>query len=272
MKLKYYGTSAAEGWPGLFCRCDACCRARALGGKNLRTRAQATVDDALLLDFGPDTNLHIVRDGLPLHEMHACLMTHTHEDHLQPMELLWRTPPYAHEVRGDFTLYGNEEMMRILENLHKTYGKQVASIQGRQMADFAPASVEDYVITAMPACHDRRQRCLIYIVERDGKRLLYAHDTGIFSDRVWEYIAGMQFDCVSLDCTMGLASEGSNHMGIPDILRVRDKMAQKNCIGEHTVMIASHFSHNTARTHEELEAILRPEGFLTAYDGMEVVF
>ena len=61
-------------------------------------------------------------------------------------------------------------------------------------------------------------------------------------------------------------------MGIPDILRVRDKMAQKNCIGEHTVMIASHFSHNTARTHEELEAILRPEGFLTAYDGMEVVF
>ena len=33
MKITYYGTAAAEAWPGVFCRCDACERARAAGGR-----------------------------------------------------------------------------------------------------------------------------------------------------------------------------------------------------------------------------------------------
>ena len=33
MKLKYFGTAAAEGWPGLFCSCPTCEEARRLGEK-----------------------------------------------------------------------------------------------------------------------------------------------------------------------------------------------------------------------------------------------
>ena len=66
MKIKYLGTAAAEGWPALFCDCPSCQKARELGGKNIRTRAQAVVDGRLLIDFGPDTYLHVIRDGLKL--------------------------------------------------------------------------------------------------------------------------------------------------------------------------------------------------------------
>ena len=37
----------------MFCRCELCEKARALGGKNIRTRSQALVNDDLLLDLPP---------------------------------------------------------------------------------------------------------------------------------------------------------------------------------------------------------------------------
>lgn len=58
MKLTYYGTAAAEGFPALYCHCDACERARKSGGKNIRTRSQALINDDLLIDFPADTYMH----------------------------------------------------------------------------------------------------------------------------------------------------------------------------------------------------------------------
>lgn len=48
MKLQYLGTAAAEGWPALFCECDHCKRAKEAGGRNIRTRSQAVIDDTLM--------------------------------------------------------------------------------------------------------------------------------------------------------------------------------------------------------------------------------
>ena len=51
MKLTYHGTAAAEAFPGMFCTCDTCERARKAGGRNIRGRSQALVNDDLLIDF-----------------------------------------------------------------------------------------------------------------------------------------------------------------------------------------------------------------------------
>ncbi len=64
MRIKYFGTAAAEGFPGLFCSCEACERARKAGGKNIRTRSQALIDRALLIDFPADTYMHVLHGGL----------------------------------------------------------------------------------------------------------------------------------------------------------------------------------------------------------------
>ena len=86
MKFRYLGTAAAEGWPALFCDCEACRKAAALGGKNIRTRSQALVDDKILIDFPADTLWHTLTYHLPLFSIHTCLITHSHSDHLYPAD------------------------------------------------------------------------------------------------------------------------------------------------------------------------------------------
>ena len=55
MKIKYLGTAAAEAVPAPFCECEICERAREKGGRNIRTRSQAVIDDRILIDFCADT-------------------------------------------------------------------------------------------------------------------------------------------------------------------------------------------------------------------------
>ena len=51
MKLRYLGTAAAEGIPGVFCDCKVCREARTKKGRFIRTRSQLLLEDELLIDF-----------------------------------------------------------------------------------------------------------------------------------------------------------------------------------------------------------------------------
>ncbi|MBR5263155.1 MAG: hypothetical protein IKV50_00525, partial [Clostridia bacterium] len=97
MKLTYLGTAAAEGWPALFCRCEYCKKALERGGKNLRTRSQAMVNDDLLIDFPADSFSHMQQNGLNFSAVKTLLITHSHMDHFSPTDLHLRsTSYYAH--------------------------------------------------------------------------------------------------------------------------------------------------------------------------------
>ena len=64
MRIKYLGTAAAEGVPAIFCSCEVCKKARELGGRNIRTRSQAIIDDRLLIDFPPDSCVHFMTNSI----------------------------------------------------------------------------------------------------------------------------------------------------------------------------------------------------------------
>ena len=51
MKIKFLGTAAAEAYPAMFCDCENCKKAESLGGKNIRTRSQALIENDMLIDF-----------------------------------------------------------------------------------------------------------------------------------------------------------------------------------------------------------------------------
>ena len=90
MQFQYLGTAAAEGWPAVFCRCKYCLEAQRLGGKNIRTRSQAIVNDDLLLDLPPDTYMHKLMNHLDLSRVKYLFVTHFHMDHFYPQELTVR--------------------------------------------------------------------------------------------------------------------------------------------------------------------------------------
>src|SRR5271163_705056 len=87
MKVTLLGTSGAEGWPGLFCCCEACAKARALRGKNIHTRSSALIDNVLKIDFPPDILHQVIAFDLDLRALKALIFTHGHDDHFSGPEL-----------------------------------------------------------------------------------------------------------------------------------------------------------------------------------------
>lgn len=277
MEIQYLGTAAAEGWPAVFCDCDICRRARKLGGKELRTRTQAIVDRKILIDFPPDTYTHALKYTLQLGQIQHLLVTHSHMDHFFPVELIHRHEHFGHNVKGMLHVYGNETVERafydaVLIDRFKMHPLEEA-VRFIKLEPFADFMADGYHITPVLADHDKRENCFIYIIEKDGKCLLYGHDTGInLSQEAWNCIFSHKYDLVSLDATMGKKQIDGYHMGLPDDLTFIKMLEERGCIHHNTIKVMNHFSHNGGMTHEQLEAFGEEHGMVASYDGMKVLF
>lgn len=269
MELKYLGTAAAEGIPGIFCQCALCREAARRGGHDLRSRSQAVIDGRLLIDLPPDAYWHMVRDGVDLPGMAHLLITHTHADHFYPEELSYRRPGFC-GARGTLTLYGNGALLQKVTAFLQANGASAEDCRLSlvRLSAFTPLGIAGYTVTPLPAAHDRHEECFIYLIEQGGRRLLYGNDTGVFPESVWAYLKGRPLHLVSLDCTYGRQAEGSNHMGAPDLVAVRQRLIDMGCADGGTLFAATHFSHNGGALHAELEALLAPHGFVIAHDGL----
>jgi phosphoribosyl 1,2-cyclic phosphate phosphodiesterase len=123
LRLTFLGTGAAEGFPALWCRCQRCQTARARGGRNLRFRSAALINDDLLLDVGPDLVASAVRLGLDLAPVQALLVTHPHSDHLDPTVLMWRRKGFVTTPLPPLQLYGSA---RTIERATRPEGQAAA--------------------------------------------------------------------------------------------------------------------------------------------------
>ncbi|MCI7100229.1 MAG: MBL fold metallo-hydrolase [Lachnospiraceae bacterium] len=277
MEIQYLGTAAAEGWPALFCDCGICRRARQVRGKELRTRTQSIIDGQILVDFPPDTYAHALNYSLQLGQIQHLLITHSHMDHFFPVELIHRHEHFGHNAKGILHVYGNEAVEKafydaVLIDRFKVHplDDHVKFIRLEPFADFI---ADGYHIIPVPADHDKRETCFIYIIEKDGKCLLYGHDTGLnLTQEAWNCIFSHKYDLISMDATMGRKQIGGYHMGLPDDVEFARLLEEKGCIDEHTVRVINHFSHNGEMTHEELDQFAREHGMIASYDGMKVNF
>jgi len=275
MDIHYLGTAAVEGWPAVFCECETCTKARKIGGKNIRTRSQVLIDSTLLVDLPPDTYYHAIREQIKLSKIVSLVVTHSHQDHFYPIELIMRGEPYAHIASESsmLTVYGNDKV-------HSFFNDAMKQDDSRNLKDricfqeihaFEPFSTKDgYDILPLLANHAKDEKCLIYIIKKDGKTILYGNDTGWFPEATWAHIANIHFNLVSLDCTCMGEKDGTYHMGLPDNIAVRKRLEEERCIDEHTQFVITHFSHNGKLMHDELVKIAQPQGFIAAYDGMTI--
>lgn len=277
MKINYLGTAASEGWPAIFCNCDYCNTARKLRGKNLRTRSQAIIDKSLLIDFPPDSYSHALYGNIPFTNIRDLLITHTHFDHFFPTDLMLQLPPYAHERKEILHVYGNEKaFLRLKIMANSLYGSDNIS----NIIDYHIIKTGDvfktstgYKVTALKADHGRKdQEFFIYLIENNGKKLLYAHDTGWFPEETWTKLLGNKIDFLSIDGTNGPLEGQNGHLGVPAILNLLDVMRKNQIISEGTKVVMSHFSHNGGLLQKELEELVKPYGIAVAYDGYTLEF
>lgn len=279
MKIKYYGTAAAEGFPAIFCACDACEKAAQLGGRNIRTRSQALIDGKLLIDFPPDTYLHVLNYGLDLTTITTCLITHNHSDHLCAAELEKRRPAFAHtrnnEAHLPFDIYISEKSSREFEGHPQNTAVEDGTLRLFTVKAFSPFEAEGYIITPLKAAHDPRVEPLIYMISKSGKTMLYGHDTGYFPEETWKYLEKNKpyFHFISLDCT-GIIREKyrEHHMSLEANVEVRDRLIEIGCADENTIFCVHHFSHNGGVVYDDFVPLAKEQGFMVSYDTMEVEF
>ncbi|KIL41353.1 carbon-phosphorus lyase [Gordoniibacillus kamchatkensis] len=267
MKIQFLGTAAFEGIPSLFCQCATCKQARTLGGKNIRTRTSVMIDEALKIDFPPDTLHHSLRYGLDMDNIQDLLLTHSHSDHLYADDLLIRSEGYAQSAGTPIHVYGHDLPLRqCLQQL----GGHPHQYHFHRVRPFETVKTQTATIVPLPAAHDRMETCLIYCIEKDGKTILYGHDSGWFPDETWDYLKNIQLDMAILECTSGRLPYKTNHMNAEAVLETREWMVANDVLKPGARMAVTHFSHNAGLLHEDLTEIFEPHGIEVAYDGMVV--
>lgn len=280
MKYKYYGTAAAEGIPAIWCECEVCVRARKKGGRNIMSRSQQTIDDKIMIDFPADTFMHITQ-GLPITKIHTCIITHDHQDHFYPEDILMRNIWFAPVIKNDtpFSLYSMKQSIEHWEKLVEKEGQVPPErVEIHEITPFKSFEAEGYKITPLTARHDEEAGSVIYLIEKDGKCVLHANDTGYFKEETWEYLKEnpCHINFASFDCTMTVSYPENDmmfgHMNYATVKNVRNKLRALGMIDDNTICAINHFSHNNKMIYDDLVNFVKDDGFIVSYDGLEVEF
>ena len=282
MKLTFLGTAAANAFPEAFCKCSNCQTARNLGGKSLRKRSSALINDDLLLDLGPDIMASSQMHNISLTNVQFCLQTHPHADHMDLSHLLSRSPgfgvigaPRLHFHASPQTLTrADQTFRRDLRGfgLFDKQGEQELNLAIHAIEPLTPMKVGEYRVVAIPANHARNFGASLYAIEKDGCRIFYGTDTAEFLDETWQAFRDHElcFDLVILDHTYGPDEPGSDHLSARQVAEHTSRMREEGDLdfGRRLSQFVSHvnnthvctwFSDPVAPHGVGLQSIHQPE-------------
>ncbi|MBQ9326829.1 MAG: hypothetical protein IJ246_13780 [Clostridia bacterium] len=287
MKLTFLGTGAGEGYPGFWCRCEHCTYARTHGGRNIRAYSAAVLDDTVLLDCGPTAFPNASRFGKDLTQAQVLLITHPHEDHVLPLQLMWRAAdesthalPYAERTQHggarftpiqDLTIYGNaftEEALRRIWDADTFQKNRMTFVRIQEGEAFSACG---YRITPVRGHHGQPGFSHSYIIEKDGRCLLYALDSGHFDPDQQEILRQHVYHTVIMEGTYGLNSAGDeNHMSLKKNLEWLQFFHYNHLCGEGFRFYLTHMSPHWCPPHDQYVDIAGKQGLEVAYDGLEI--
>lgn len=286
MDVVLLGTGAADGWPNPFCRCTSCADAARRG--EIRGQTAALIDDALLIDCGPEAPGAAVRHGRTLAGVRHLLVTHGHSDHLGPQALLSRSwvepsgePTEADSAVGGLGVTGLEVTGRGVTGL-EVIGPADALDQCRPWVApdsdvrFTPVAAGDriavggYDVRVLPARHrvfSDGDAVLYDVTDPDGSRVLWACDTGPWPADWFEAVRGARFDAIFLEETLGDREEISQwHLGLDRFGRMLQGLRSVDALIDGTEVVAVHLGHHNPSV-SELAARLRGHGARAGHDG-----
>jgi len=271
LKITILGTGAAEGIPAPFCECPTCVHARAAGGRNVRKRTAALINDDLLIDCGPDLTASTQQLGVSLSDISTLLVTHSHGDHWYPFNLMMRLPGFCPIPPSPLQVYGPGP---VSASLRRTKMWPELTVHGALSLQTVRAGKRwrsgNYWLTAVPANHAGGEAALLYIIDDGVSKLFYATDTGPLTDQAWGYVAReAPFDAVLMDETMG-SSAYSEHQSMRSFLIDHDRFIKEGWLTDGAQFAALHFSHQSNPPHNDLVAFFAPHEVLVAYDGMVI--
>ena len=161
------------------------------------------------------------------------------------------------------------EIHKKFKEEHRDNAALLSHVKFCELTGGVPFFIDDYKITPVSTLHDAKEDCFIYIVEKDSRELLYAHDSTFFPEETWRHLSSHRFSLVVLDCTsIEVGHHFPNHMGLPDNILVKERMQKEGMANENTRFVITHFAHTFNPLHEHTDSLARTNGFIAAFDGM----
>lgn len=263
MKVRFLGTGAAD-WNGRDNRGE------------LRRLSSILVDGSILFDLTAHNPEMIPAGCSP----HSVFYTHSHGDHYHPETAL---------SLGVKNVYLSHTWYDIAVNEFKQAAARLKKDMPRITPLYIgqPVQAEGLTVTPLPASHATEkfnEQTLIYLIEKDGARVLYATDTGGIPavaarlagidahDRNGKPITGL-----IMEATMGMGHDDdfrifthSSVACVHQIVRVLQKTKRYTPHSGQSVYL-THMARTLHGTQSELDSSL-PHPLKAAYDGLEVVF
>lgn len=273
MKVKILGSAAAEAVPALWCGCGTCLLSRKNGGKDIRRRTSYLIDDDTIIDFGPDIFYQVMSFNINLELIKRILLTHSHPDHLNPVDLEWRRKGFS-VVSSEIKMFANNKVLEKIMALTKL-SFETLIIEPHEIhagIKIIDDNIEIHAIEANHCLELKDEQALNYVIGRNSKYILIANDTGWWPESSWIQIQSFKLDVAIIECTMGLRPESMNcrngHLGANASVEFRNKLRDMGVITGNTQVFVNHFSHDGGPLHEKLCAFFEPHGINVAYDGL----
>ena len=186
------------------------------------------------------------------------LFTHSHDDH------------FSREVL--------EKIAPVTAYIHTSWAYKAQGIKGVTVVPFEfdqPFTAAGYTVTAMPGNHlideDWNEKTAHFLLQKDGKTLLYATDGGWFTMQEWDMIRRQPLDAAIFDATIGDEHDGDSrifgHNSLKMIRYMLLTMHKSNVLPENAPVYLTHLARTLHPTQKELEEKLKGE-FIVCYDGM----
>lgn len=279
-KFTLLGTGSCEGIPAPFCTCKICTFAREHGGKDRRRRFSVSVNDELLVDFGPDTIDSIRTFNIDETKIKYICVTHNHGDHFQTFDLLWRA---VLENAPNLEIAGNQEVLDTYRNaISREYANRPELLKNNcvlhEMYPGKVLTLGGYSILAVRASHMKYENCALnyLITTPENKKLLILADTGWWCEESFNYVKGAQADAVIAELSCGIRpieeDKRSHHLGAKAVIEFIDELKKQGAVKQNAVCTTSHLSHVPQAAHTELEEYFSGTCVNPGYDGLTVEF
>ena len=291
----FLGTGDSKGYPCPNCHCEACEAARKLGGKAIKTRSDFLIDEYNVIDFGPDILHQTLNCNVMIDKIKNVFMTHSHFDHVSISSLM-----LLNEGTGarstPVNLYGQKGALEFVEDMcrRNTYRAGTRKdlyvyehIKYCPLDYFETIETDGLKVTTLKSSHEGYgvdELGFNYIVEKDGKTLLYGTDTGWYPDETWEFLknSGIKFDYVLMENTYGkdprniIKPYAGGHLNTKNFFMMLDKLVECGCMTKDTPVYVIHVADAGREPYDEFVDSMENNGTYTnvqvAYDGQKLDF
>lgn len=260
--------------------------------RNIRQASALYIAPDILIDFYNLSQLEV--HSVPKELIRHLLITHTHWDHFQPVLI----HDFALSLPHPLTVYGSTTAKHALDftalyrwdhiNKKLVSNRNGVNIEVKVVSPGDSFTIGTTKIAVVLANHfigrsfehgienylNLEQQALNFIIERNGKTLLYAVDSSYVIPMSFEIFSRFQFDIVIIDATFGnlkIDPAGTGHLNFEMLDETIEQFRKANLLKENTIIIGQHLSEEV-KPLSKSDVLLAPKGIVLAYDGMVIDF